>query len=111
MGAQEGWHSHTAAPRHGVEAQGKAEQKAGQTSLLLTQGGRISSNTTAKWIDTNNEWTPGGVRAERCLLHCKKGSTLQRRDFGFKRQIPAQGKAPSVPPAASPHLCVWGWRR
>lgn len=50
-----GGQSHTAALRHGVEARGEAEQKAVQTSLLLTQGGRAPSNTTAKRIDTDTE--------------------------------------------------------
>jgi len=38
-----------------MEARGEAEQKAVQTSLLLTQGGRTPSNTTAKRIGTDTE--------------------------------------------------------
>lgn len=114
MGAQEGWHSHTAAPRHGVEAQGKAEQKAGQTSLLLTQGGRISSNTTAKWIDTNNEWTPGGVRAERCLLHCipalgwgQEGKHPPKEGFWLQETNPSPRQSALRPSCSLPTpVCV-----
>lgn len=55
LAPRRGGHSHTAALRQDMEAQGEVEQKAVQPSLLLTQGGHLPSNTTSKWIDTNTE--------------------------------------------------------